>query len=245
MTVSNPAEDASPLDIDGLGVGFAAEAQLGAEPAGDEGTARAAARPQNHARSVFHVGSGLFALAMLHWLPGRGWLIAVAAAFALSGWTMELARRRSSAANAKLMALFAPVAHPHERAGINSATWYCTALLLLALFAPIRAAEIGVVVLGLADPAAGLIGRRFGRTRLRANRSLEGSLGFVVVGTLAAGAWLAFVHALSLPGAAVLAAVGGLVGAITELGSTRLDDNFTIPVTVAAAVSVAQAFVAV
>ena len=41
----------------------------------------------------------------------------------------------------------------------------------------------------------------------------------------------------------IVAVVGAVVGAVTEIGSTRLDDNFTIPVTVAAAVSVAQAFV--
>jgi dolichol kinase len=155
---------------------------------------------------------------------------------------MEWSRRRSPAVNAKLMALFAPVAHPHERHGINSATFYVTALLLLGLFAPQRAAEVGVVVLGLADPAAGLIGRRFGRTRLRANRSLEGTLGFVVVGALAAAGWLALVHAPALPVLAVLAVVAGVSGALTELASTRLDDNFTIPVAVAAAVSAAQVF---
>jgi dolichol kinase len=198
------------------------------------------ARPQNNARSVFHVGSALAALALLHWLPSRGWLIAVSVAFAASGWTMEIARRLSPAANRRLMALFAPVAHAHERHGINSATWYCTALVLLALFAPLRAAEVGVVVLGLADPAAGFIGRRFGKTRLRKNRSLEGSLGFVVVGALAAGAWLAVSGGVALPALAVLAVVGGVVGALTEIGSTRLDDNFTIPVTVALAVSLAQ-----
>jgi dolichol kinase len=190
------------------------------------------------------VGSAALALAMLHWLPSRGWLIAVAGAFCVAGWTMEIARRRSPVANRALMALFAPVAHAHERHGINSATWYCTALLLLGLFAPIRAAEVGVLVLGLADPAAGFIGRRFGRTRLRKNRSLEGSLGFVVVGALAASAWLLFVHAMPLAAVALLAGVAALVGALTEIGSTRLDDNFTIPVAVALAVGVVQPLIA-
>jgi dolichol kinase len=167
----------------------------------------------------------------------------VSLAAAIGGWTMETVRRLSPEANRKLMLFWAPVAHPHEYHGVNSATWYCTALVLLALFAPIRSAEVGVLVLGLADPAAGLIGRRFGRTRLRANRSLEGSLGFLVVGAVAAAAWLAVMHAAPLSAIAVIAAVGGLVGALTELGSTRLDDNFTIPVTVALAVSIAQAYV--
>ena len=203
--------------------------------------ARRPGRPTNYTRSLFHVGSAALALVLLRLLPGRSWIIAASAAFALSGWTMEITRRRSPEVNRRLMALFAPVAHPHERHGVNSSTYYVTALLLISLFAPLRACEVGVVVLGLADPAAGIIGRRFGRTRLRANRSLEGTLGFVVVGALAAAGWLALVHPLPVATLALLAAVGGVAGALTELLSTRLDDNFTIPVAVAAAVSVAQA----
>lgn len=233
--MSNPAPDAPALDL----------ADLVAEPEEAAAPPALPARPANYTRSLFHVGSAATALVLLRLLPGRPWIIAASAAFALTGWTMELTRRRSPAINARLMALFAPVAHPHERHGINSSTYYVTALLLISIFAPLRAAEVGIVVLGLADPAAGLIGRRFGRIRLRANRSLEGTLGFVVVGALAAAGWLALVHAPPLATLAVLAVVGGVAGALTELLSTRLDDNFTIPVAVTAAVTAAQALLVI
>lgn len=193
------------------------------------------ARAANATRSLFHVASGALSLAMLRLLPGRGWIIAASSAFVVAGWTMEIARRRSHTVNNALMKVFAPVAHPHERHGINSSTWYVTALLLLSLFAPLRAAELGVLVLAVADPAAGLIGRRFGRTQLRAGRSLEGTLGFFVVGAVAAACWLSIVYAVAWPAAALLAAAAAAVGALTELGSTRMDDNFTIPVATAVA----------
>ena len=196
-------------------------------------------RAANATRSVFHVASGALSLAMLRLLPGRAWIIAAASAFVVAGWTMEIARRRSHTVNNALMKVFAPVAHPHERHGINSSTWYVTALLLLSIFAPLRAAEIGVLVLAVADPAAGLIGRRFGRTRIRAGRSLEGTLGFFVVGALAAACWLSVVYAVPWPAAALLAATAAAVGAVTELVSTRLDDNFTIPVATGAAAALA------
>ena len=238
--MSNPAPAAPALDLGDL-------TDEGAEREGAEGAApMPAARPTNYTRSLFHLGSAALALVLLQFLPGRGWMIAASAAFArLRLDARRITRRRSPAVNARLMALFAPVAHPHERHGVNSATYYVTALLLISIFAPLRAAEVGVVVLGLADPAAGLIGRRFGRTRLRANRSLEGTLGFVAVGALAAAGWMAIVHPLPLPVLGLLAAVGGVAGAVTELFSTRLDDNFTIPVAVTAAVSVAQAFLVI
>ena len=197
-------------------------------------------RATNHTRSIFHLASALMALALLHLLPSRAWLIGVSAAFAVSAWTMEIARRRSPAVNDRLMALFSPVAHPHERHRVNSSTWYVSALLVLAIVAPRPAAEVGVLVLGVADPVAGLVGRRFGRTRLVAGRSLEGSTGFVVAGALVAAGWLAATTALPLPSLAVVAFAGALVGALAELVSTRVDDNFTIPLSVTAAVAVIQ-----
>ncbi len=228
--------DAPALDLGDLVTPEPVDAPRDASPALPK------SRPANYARSLFHMGSAAFALALLRLLPGRGWIVGVSAAFAVSGWTMEIWRRRSPAANARVMAVFAPVAHPHERHGVNSSTYYVTALLLLALFAPLRAAELGVIVLGLADPAAGLIGRRFGKTRLRAGRSLEGTLGFALVGALAAGAWLAAFHAPVSTALGLLALVAGVAGALAELLSTRLDDNFTIPVAVSAAVTAAQVF---
>jgi dolichol kinase len=197
-------------------------------------------RPTNYARSLFHVASGVAALLMLRLLPGRGWLVAASGAFFVAAWTMETARRRSPQVNARLMRFFAPVAHPHERHRVNSSTWYVTALLLLALFTPPRAAEIGVVVLAVADPAAGFVGRRFGRTRLRAGRSLEGTLTFLTVGVAGAIAWMLALEALPWSSMITVAVAGAAAGAVAELASTRLDDNFTIPVsaTAAAAASV-------
>jgi dolichol kinase len=152
---------------------------------------------------------------------------------------METARRVSPRANDRLMALFAPVAHAHERNHVNSSTWYATAVMILAVFAAPPVAAIAVGVLGIADPVAALWGRRFGRIRLRAGRSLEGSLGFVVSGSLTAFA----VATALLPGTtlahAIVALVAGLVGALTEVFSTRLDDNLTIPLAVAASVTAA------
>lgn len=197
-------------------------------------------RPRNYTRSLFHLACGAVALTLLRLLPDRAWLIAACAPFAVAAWSMEAARRQSPAVNERLMRFFAPVAHPHERHRVNSSTWYTTALLLMAIFAPQRAAEIGVLVLALADPAAGFFGRRFGRTRLRANRSLEGTLAFLTVGALAAFAWLRVVHALPLASMVAISLAGALVGALTELFSTRLDDNFTIPIAVSAAAAAAE-----
>lgn len=192
-------------------------------------------RPTNHVRSLVHVGFGFTALTLLHVLT-QTQIIWIAGGFALFALVAETSRRFSSGANAALMKLFAPIAHPHEHHRVNSASWYTAALLLLAVFAPVEAAAAGVIVLGLADPAAAFVGRRWGRTKLVGGRSLEGSTTFALVGFVVTSVMLAILHpAIPTSTGMILAAVAGVSGALAELYSGRLDDNFTIPVAVAGA----------
>ena len=206
-----------------------------------EGVAVPAVRPTNYKRSFFHVCSALLSLSLLRLLPEKWMLLGASGSIAAWAWSMEIGRRRSAWLNAKLMRFFGPIAHAHEHHQVNSSTWYVTALFLLALLAPKPAAEMALVVLGLADPLAGIVGRRFGKTRIRAGRSLEGSLAFLFAGVAASMAVAALFHSLPLGSMALLAGVGALAGTVAEIVSTRLDDNFTIPVTVSAAVAVTAA----
>jgi len=219
--------------------------ELSVVPFGAVALAPSTFRPKNYARSLFHVASGGFALALLLLLPTRGWLITTSASFAAAAWTLEILRRKSPGLNDRLMRLFGAIAHPQERHRVNSATWYMTALVLLSVFASMRAAAIGVVVLAVADPAAAFIGRRYGRTRLRANRSLEGTLSFFVAGTLAAVALLSVFYVVPWPARVALAMAGAMLGALAELFLSRLDDNFTIPLTAALAATLAQSILPV
>ena len=203
------------------------------------------ARPANLARAFFHLSGATIGIVVIQLVPGRAWMVGIATAVALAAWTMELPRRRSEAVNDLLMRLFGPVAHAHEREHVNSATWYATALVLLAAaFTPV-ANTMGLAILGIADPVAGMVGRRWGRHRLVSGRSLEGALGFVVAGT---GAAFALARALypEVAWSTALAAAGAaaLAGAVTELYSTQLDDNFSIPLVAAGVAHLALAALA-
>jgi len=190
------------------------------------------ARPSNARRMVLHVCMGLTTTALVYPLP-RAWLIAAPGLVALFAWTSEISRARSPRVNAALMRFFGPVAHAHEWRRINSSTWFTTALLLLALFFPKVSCAMATLTLGLGDPAAALVGRRWGRTRLGSNRSLEGTLTFVVVASLACFALLRTLHPqYSLGTAALVALAAGVSGALAEVLSTRVDDNFSIPMSV-------------
>lgn len=200
-------------------------------------------RPTNYARNAFHLTSATVALLCIQYLPGPEAIARMALIFAISAWTMEIGRRLSGDMNTQLMKLFGPVAHPHEHKRVNSATWYATALVFLALSADPMAAALAVTVLGVGDPVAALIGRRWGRIKLLNGRSLEGTLAFVGSASIAAycvlRAWYPELVTMALP----LAVGAALAGALAELVSRRVDDNFSIPISTAVGAWVVMLFI--
>ena len=198
-------------------------------------------RPTNYARNIFHICNALVCISLLHWVLDVHTAIIATVAAALFAWSMETSRRFIPRVNQFLMWIFAPFAHPHESWRVNSATWFATALVILALIQDLAIASTAIIVLGFADPAAALIGRRFGTVKLLHGRSLEGTTAFVLVGTLVAYLWLHLAHGFG-PELAVAWAIGGtLPGALAELLSRRIDDNLSIPLSVAAGLLLTQA----
>jgi len=192
-------------------------------------------RPTNYTRSLVHMLAAALGLGLVT-LLGSVQLMWAAGAFGLFAWSLESSRRLSTRANAIMMKVFAPIAHEQERDRVNSATWYATALVGLALTGSPLVCAMSLAVLGFADPLAGLVGRRWGRIRLVNNRSLEGTLTFVVVGTLAARAVVPLVDTGLASGTLWLMALGSAVaGGIAELFSRRIDDNLSIPIAAATA----------
>jgi len=188
-------------------------------------------RPTNYKRNILHFSSSFIALALIMGVPSIHWLQVIGVVFTVYAWSMEFFRRRYPALNDHLMRLYGGVAHPHEWSRVNSATWYSTALFGLTLTGSLEACTSAVLVLGAGDPAAALIGRRWGRTKLIHGRSLEGSLAFVAAGGLFCAIGLALCFpAFGMPLILALAFASSFVGAIAELFSRRLDDNLTIPI---------------
>ncbi len=188
-------------------------------------------RPTNLARSGFHLSMGLgVALAFETILTPRTALYA-AIAWCVWSWSLEITRRIYPRWNDVLMAVFGPIARHHERYRVNSATWLGTGLLVIALTSPNIAGVLGLLAVGVGDPVAGYVGRKFGRTKIIHGRSLEGSLGFAAASFAIGMLWIHTFHTeLSLGVGAILAATAAIVGSVIELTSRRLDDNFAIPV---------------
>jgi dolichol kinase len=106
---------------------------------------------------------------------------------------------------------------PHERTSIAGATHMAIAYLLaLALF-PRPIAIAAMLYNGLGDAAAALVGKRWGRHRVRWGKSWEG-MGAALLVNLAVG--------FLIPGVPVAAAIlGALAAALLEFLPLPIDDN--------------------
>lgn len=195
-----------------------------------------AVRPTNYWRSSFHVLGAVLAMLFVQYAPWTA-VIVIPAIVATFFWFLEIMRRVSTKWNDFLMRLTDKINHPHERYRVNSSTWFATALFLLALTHEPIAGAAAVLVLGFGDPIAGLIGRRWGRTKLVNGRSLEGTVAFAVSSFVVVFIMFAIWHG-STPYETAFAVclVAAVAGALTELFSRRIDDNFAIPLVVGATV---------
>lgn len=199
-------------------------------------------RPTNYYRNLFHVASGFMVLLAVQHLLNPVTIVLVPLATVIWAWNMEYFRRFKPGLNALLMKAFGRMAHPHEAYRVNSATWYATALLIIALTSDTLTASLAVTQLGLGDPSAAIIGRRFGRIRLIAGRSLEGTTAFVVAASLGSVAMMmVYYPALSLQQLTLLALGSAIPAAIAELFSKRIDDNFSIPLASALGATITRA----
>ena len=75
---------------------------------------------------------------------------------------------------------FSSFASPREAGRPASSTWYVLGIVVTVLLVPMPMVVSGVLVLGLADPVASVIGQKYGRKPFLGG-SVEGTVVFVVV----------------------------------------------------------------
>jgi len=196
-----------------------------------------AVRPTNYRRSLFHLAISVLAMVLIERVLDARLKGLVPLGFAVSFWLLEGLRRISQGANDFMLWLLRHIVHPHERFRyrVNSSTWYGTALAILGLFFSLPVCIAALAVLGVGDPVAALVGRKWGVTKLVGEKSLEGSVAFAVSGFMASLIALRLWHPeLGMTESAVMSLGAALPAAVVELVSgRRIDDNFSIPVTAA------------
>lgn len=186
-------------------------------------------KPVNYARNIFHISMGVGSAALYEFVLTKNQaLIVMGILLAIFG-TLEITRRFSSRWNDYLVdKVFGLISRPHERGQTNGATWFLIALFVIVLIFPKKVDLAAVLILGLADPAASICGKLWGRKKLLGEKSYVGSLVFLIVAFLIALPFAISGHSVLY---GVFAAfIIALAGALTELLITKIDDNFTIPV---------------
>jgi len=128
-----------------------------------------------------------------------------------------------------------------EKAGGLGTVYYAVSLVIIATIAMVLGkawvAAAAIILMAWADGLADPIGRKFGTHKYRiagSTKSIEGSLGFFLVGFLAVAVTLMFFGAFSsLPTgfniplfSLVIAALGTLIEAVSPSGT----DNLTVPI---------------
>ena len=171
-------------------------------------------------RRVFHAANGVllaFGPAFLGW--SRETTLLVLSVALLVQVVLDVVRLRTDWVNRLFFRLLSTLVSPREAAGMASSTWYTLGALIAYAVYPNDVAVAAILVLGLADPAAGTVGRLWGRRRI-GKGTLEGTTTFWLVGTLVLTPFFGWPVALVAAGAA----------AIAEILPGLVDDNLVIPV---------------
>ncbi|MFA6030208.1 MAG: hypothetical protein WC969_10165 [Elusimicrobiota bacterium] len=167
-------------------------------------------------RKIFHFLSLVYLAAFL--LLGRGTTLVLLGLWILVEGGLELARLARPGLNEALMRVFGGIHREKESAQVSGVFWTSLGcwLSVLCWGARPEAVTAGLCCLAFGDAAAALVGRRFGRTRLRSGKTLEGTLACFAACLLSCAA--AGLRGPALPAAAAVAA-------LVELLPVPVDDN--------------------
>jgi len=174
-------------------------------------------------RRVLHAASAVIGPLALG-LPGHGGTITLAALAGLA-LVLEVARHTIPSIQRAVGNLARVVFRPGEERGMSGATALAFGYLATWGLFDARSAAAAIVVGGLADPAAALVGRRWGR---QGGKSMAGS---------AACAGTAAVTLLACGYSAAVALMGGVVAGVAERAPWRGADNILVPLAVGGALS--------
>lgn len=189
-------------------------------------------RLPKRARSILHLLAGVGAVLMYQLVLSRAQAMIILGSLLSVFVALEVSRRFSTRFNDFMVdRMFGAISRPQERYRVNSASYYLLALTLITWATPRPAACAAVLVLAFGDPSASWIGNRWGRRRLKNDKSLEGSLAFFLASVPVVCAYLLLAAGPMPAGRCLLAAAGMCaVGTLVELFSHDLDDNFSVPV---------------
>jgi dolichol kinase len=137
---------------------------------------------------------------------------------------IEILRFLAPPFNERLFRIFKYILKEKEKKSLLTTTWFLLSIFLSVVLFRKDIAIAAILFLIFGDTASAFFGLRFGSRKLIGNRSLEGSLAFLLT-CLTIGIIMHFTQvSLSWP----VLIFGALAATLSELLPWPMDDNFTI-----------------
>ena len=187
-------------------------------------------------RFFFHAATGL-TLAFLVFLLGRKEGVFLIGSLFLVTILVEALRLTVPAINRVFVGLVGPMLKDLEVRRPTGVGYFLGGTLTCLLLFDLEVTLASLVILSVGDPAAAVVGQRWGQIRI-GEKTLEGMAGFFV-GAMVSGVILrGFWPGLSLP----VFAAGAFTGAVVECLPLKIDDNLILPPAAALAMEVSIRF---
>jgi dolichol kinase len=182
------------------------------------------------ARKTIHLTG--FVIPWIYYYVDRTFAVAVLIPFTLLALVIDFGRRGDGAFARWFGTWLGPILREKEKGDqrtLHALTWFFIVSTVMVAFTPRYVAILSISIMLLADAAAALLGRRYGRHKV-GGRSLEGCAAFFLAGMVI----VAVTPRLSgHPGEWAVCALAALVGAVVELVSQDpLEDNVTVPLSI-------------
>ena len=187
-------------------------------------------------RRLFHLLTGLSLVLILAYSDRTKGTLLILSLFIVT-IIIETIRLHLPEVNRLFFHYFHSLLRGEEKKKLTGTAYFLGGVLLSILLFDVDIALFSITILTVGDPAASTIGKRWGRYRIK-GKSLEGSMAFFIttamVGLILQRLWP------GLPATVIIAGV--VTGTLTELLSTKVNDNFLIPLTAAGAMETASFF---
>lgn len=181
-------------------------------------------------RKFYHLVMGLLCFTLYALFLTREEALVVLGVIGGTLFLCDLVRLRNPQFNALALRLFGKIMRREELKSISGNSFYILGLLTVVLFFPKPIVLLSVLYLAVGDPAAAIVGTRWGKTKILGKKSLEGSIANGIAAFVATALFGMFYLGLSSSMTLRLSLLGALTSMVVELIPTPLDDNFTIPV---------------
>ena len=173
------------------------------------------------ARKVVHYNASLIPI-IYYFFVDRKIALIVLGVCSASIILAEVLRMRNPLSKNLYMKIFGWMTRSHEHnKHFTGASYVFVGSFLTILLFPKEIAVIVLLFLSVGDPTACLVGLSIGKVKIWHDKTLEGSLAFIIAG---------FLVTFWIPGIALwVKVIGAFVACFVELIPWKVDDNITIP----------------